>query len=107
MDLERTTVNIFGQEYSVRGGADGEHVQRVAAYVDERMREVARSSNQVSSVRVAILAAMNIADELLRVRREGGDATALQAKAESMLESLEQELGPAQAKALSGDDESS
>jgi len=69
MDPAKTTVRIFGQEYSVRSESDGEHVQQVAALVDEKMREVANASSQVSSLRVAILAALNLADELVSLRK--------------------------------------
>lgn len=95
MDPELTSVTIFGQEYAVRGGSDPEYVRRVAALVDARMRDVARTSHQVSSVRVAILAAMNIADELLRAQEEPGGAPAMQARARRLAESLEQALAAA------------
>ena len=94
LDPELTNVTIFGQEYSVRGGSDPEYVRRVAALVDARMRDVARTAHQVSSVRVAILAAMNIADELLRSQQPDGNQ-ALQARARRLAESLEQALSAA------------
>ena len=60
------TVKIFGSEYTLKGDADSEYVQKVASFVDDRMNEVARSSSVASTAKVAILAAVNIADELLR-----------------------------------------
>jgi cell division protein ZapA len=69
-------VEIFGQTYAVQAGADPGYVESVASYVDHQMREVSRSSGAVDSVRIAVLAALNIADELFRARsegREGGD----------------------------------
>lgn len=66
---ESVTVNIFGKEYTLRGDAEAEYVREVAAFVDRRMSEVARGTPVASTARVAILAAVNIADELLREQR--------------------------------------
>jgi len=63
---DSVTVNIFGQEYTLKGGADADYVQKVAQFVDERMNEVARNASVASTAKVAILAAVNIADELFR-----------------------------------------
>ena len=58
-------VSIFGHEYTVKSPADPEYIKKVAEYVSEKMKEVEEglASDQTTS-RVAILAAMNIADEL-------------------------------------------
>lgn len=63
-------VEIFGQSYAVKAGADPGHVEAIAAYVDEQMKNVSRSSAAVDSVRIAVLAALNLADEVFRLRRE-------------------------------------
>lgn len=63
-------VEIFGQTYAVRAGADPGYVEALAAYVDTQMKEVGRSSTAVDSLRIAVLAALNIADECFRLRRE-------------------------------------
>jgi cell division protein ZapA len=67
-------VEIFGQTYAVRGGADPGNVLRLAAFVDAQMQDVSRSSGAVDSVRVAVLAALNIADELFQARGQTGEA---------------------------------
>ena len=64
------TVNIFGQTYTLKGGADPDYVQDVAAFVDERMKEVSENSSASSTTKVAILAAVNIADELFREQQK-------------------------------------
>ncbi len=70
MDRPKTTrVEIFGSEYHVRADEDPEYVKEIAAYVDGKMREIAERQNLVSSTKVAILAAINLADEALRERR--------------------------------------
>lgn len=68
-------VEIFGQTYPVRAGTDAGYVEQLAQLVDARMKEVARSTSTVDSMRIAVLAALNIADELLRVREARSDAT--------------------------------
>jgi len=65
-----TQVDIFGQSYTLRSDDDSAYIQELAAYVDGRMREIADSSSTVDSLKVAILAALNVADELHQVRRE-------------------------------------
>jgi cell division protein ZapA len=72
MDEKPSTVHveIFGQSYAVRAGADPHHVERVAGLVDAEMREVSRAGGIVDSMRIAVLAALNIADECQRLRDE-------------------------------------
>jgi len=62
-----TQVAIFGTEYTFEG-EDPERVRQLADYVNLRMSETARSIRNVTSTRVAVLAAMNLADELLTLR---------------------------------------
>jgi cell division protein ZapA len=61
------TVEIGGHRYPIRSDLDQEYVAALAAYVDERMRAAARETTQ-DTVRVAVLAALNIADEYFRCR---------------------------------------
>ena len=63
-------VEIYGQSYNLRGGGDPAYVQELAAYVDGKMADVAAGSSTVDSLKVAILAALNIADEYQQIRRE-------------------------------------
>jgi cell division protein ZapA len=56
-------VEIFGQTYAVRGGADSRYIEELAAYVDGQMREVSRVGGAVDTLKIAVLAALNIADE--------------------------------------------
>jgi cell division protein ZapA len=64
------TLEIFGAPYVVRGAHDREHLQTVAALVDEKMRAIAAHFSSPETTRVAILAALNLADELLQARRQ-------------------------------------
>ncbi|MDQ3907846.1 MAG: cell division protein ZapA [Acidobacteriota bacterium] len=65
------TVTIFDQPYRLRVSSGGdEHVRRVAGLVDERMREVAAHMRSLDVTRIAVLAALNLADELESLRAE-------------------------------------
>jgi cell division protein ZapA len=68
-------VQIFGHNYTIRGEADQEYILGVAAYVDRKMREITDKLPVASLSKVAILASLNIADELFkeRAQREGRD----------------------------------
>jgi len=57
------TVYIYDQEYHMRGQLDPEYIRTLARFVDEKMRSVAARSQTVDSLRAAILAALNIADD--------------------------------------------
>jgi cell division protein ZapA len=82
-------VEIFGQTYAVRAGTDAGYVERLAAYVDTQMMEVSRSAGAVDSVRIAVLAALNIADECFQLRAQEGESERLaQAKAEVLARAL-------------------
>ncbi|PYR27242.1 MAG: cell division protein ZapA [Acidobacteria bacterium] len=61
-------VDILGQRYPIRSGLDPEYVARLATYVDEKMRAAAETTPTGDSLRLAVLAALNIADELFRCR---------------------------------------
>lgn len=56
-------VEIYDQEYHMKGDLDPEYIQRLAKFLDARMRAVAARTNTVDSLRVAVLAALNLADE--------------------------------------------
>jgi cell division protein ZapA len=61
-------VEIFGNTYTIRGEADQDYILGVAAYVDQKMREVTDKLPVASLSKVAILASLNIADELFKER---------------------------------------
>jgi len=69
-DTQQIPVEIYGQTYSLRGDGDPAYIQELAGWVDNRMRQIADSSATVDSLKVAILAALNIADEYHQIRRE-------------------------------------
>jgi len=72
--MRDTEVEIYGTSYVIKGDADPEYVRQLARYVDEKMRSVARKGPaNVGGHKVAVLAALNIADELYRLRRRQHD----------------------------------
>jgi len=66
-------VEIFDQGYNLRG-TDPDYILKLAEYVDAKMRAVAEQTHTVDSSRLAVLAALNIADEfhILRRKADGG-----------------------------------
>ena len=66
-------VEIYDQTYQLRG-SDPEYIGKLADYVDTKMRLVAQQASTVDSLRVAVLAALNIADELFQARGQTGEA---------------------------------
>lgn len=64
-------VEIHGQRYPIRSALEPEYVARIAAYVDERMRLASETTPGSDSLRLAVLAALNLADELFRLREAG------------------------------------
>jgi cell division protein ZapA len=76
-DVSNTSVRveIFDQAYNLRG-SDPEYILKLAEYVDSKMRAVAEQTNTIDTVRLAVLAALNIADEyhLLRQKNDGGSS---------------------------------
>ncbi len=69
MRKEKTVeIKVFGQTYTVRTDADESHIQEVAKYVNEKADEVLKKTRSVSTLNVAILTALNIADDLLKER---------------------------------------
>jgi cell division protein ZapA len=61
-------VDILGQRYPIRSSLDARYVAELATYVDEKMRAAAEAAPSGDSVRLAVLAALNIADEYFRCR---------------------------------------
>jgi len=92
-------VEIFGQRYPIRSALDPKYVQELASYVDERMRAAADQSPAGDSLRLAVLAALNIADEAFRTldAEDGRPATlsARLAAIERLIDTALAEAAPA------------
>jgi len=68
-----TEISIMGQKFMIKSESNDDYVQRIAGYVDQKIDEVMQSTKSVASLNVAILAAMNIADEFFKFRMEKED----------------------------------
>jgi cell division protein ZapA len=86
-------VQIYDQTYNIAGDLEPAYVEELAEYVDGRMREMARATGTVDSVKLAVLAALAIADELhtLRQSRQQNN-DALRERAERCIKLIERAL---------------
>src|SRR5260221_2261344 len=88
-----TQVEIYGQTYSVRAEGESSYVRELARYVDGKMREVAERAATVDSAKIAILAALNITDDLYqREKRSQGDPANAKVRAERLIRKLDDAL---------------
>ena len=69
-------VEIYNQTYNIRSDGDSDYISELAEYVDSRMREISSGTLTVDSLKVAILAALHIADELHRLKQTHEQADA-------------------------------
>ena len=96
---EAVSVDIYDQVYHLRG-TDSDHIAQLATLVDDKMRAVAAHGSTVDSLRVAVLAALNIADELLTLRARyealsgsiGQTQTSLRSRADTLAGMLDEVL---------------
>ena len=90
-DNDATPVTIYGRTYQLRGCEDPAYLSDLASLVDEKMRVVADATGTADTIKLAILASLNLADDYLQVRRGGqprddGDAAQRLARMVSLLE---------------------
>jgi cell division protein ZapA len=78
-------VEIYNQIYNIRSDGDNEYIMRLAEYVDDKMREISSGTLTADSLKVAILAALHIADELHQLKN-------LQAQTDAQIASRSAEM---------------
>ncbi|MGD0154305.1 MAG: cell division protein ZapA [Thermacetogeniaceae bacterium] len=66
----KVTVKIYGEEYVVKGYAKTGYIEGIAAYVDKKMQLIGQKNTHLSNSKVAVLAALNIADELYKMQED-------------------------------------
>lgn len=92
MPSTTTPVEIFGEVYHVRGNDEDGYLQDLAGLVDRKMREVAEHVKG-DTARIAILAALNLADELFQIQsRQEGERVEIREKVAALTEELTQAL---------------
>lgn len=66
MPTNQLRVNIFGAEYVLKAAENQDEIKKIAEYVDKKMKEIDKSQEISSNLKIAILAALNIAEELFQ-----------------------------------------
>jgi cell division protein ZapA len=78
-------VEIHGQRYAVRSDLDAQYIAELAGFLDDKMRSAARELASADALRIAVIAALNITDELYRTRADSrGTEGRLNARAEAI-----------------------
>jgi cell division protein ZapA len=86
-------VEVHGQTYPIRTALDPEYVQRLAALVDRKMSQAAEASPSSDMLGLAVLTALNVADELIRSRdRQSHDSESLTARTAALERIVDQAL---------------
>ena len=88
-------VDVYGQKLALRPIEDESYVHELARYVEGQMQAIAQGTISSTPIKVAILAAINIADQLFRQerRRQAGEAE-VERRADGLLECIESHIGP-------------
>jgi cell division protein ZapA len=87
-------IEIYGQKYRIRvkGDEDEKYIGRLTSYVDQKMREIGEKSRSVDPFKIAVLAALNIADEYDLSRQQLDQLNDIIGQMEHEIESLEAQL---------------
>jgi cell division protein ZapA len=87
-------IEVYGQKYiiKVKGEEDEKYISHLTSYLDQKMREVAIKSKSADTVKIAVLAAMNIADEYLVCQKRLDQLNEVLRHMENEIESIENHL---------------
>lgn len=86
-------VNILGHDYTVKTDAETEYIQEIASYVDKKMSEIVRNTKTVSTLNVAVLAALHIADEFFKeVQKREELIEAVEHRSEEIVKTIDSQL---------------
>ncbi len=69
-DKQRTTVTIYGQQYTIKGDESPEHVTSVAEHLDQKMKEFKQYNPYLDTTRLAVLTALNVVDEYMKLQEK-------------------------------------
>ncbi len=93
MENRKVKVTILGNTYNIQGDAQPEYIQQLAYYVNEKMEEVGGNLPRGNPLQVAILAALNIADEYMQMKEmKVGLTGALEQKTRALISLLDEGL---------------
>jgi len=86
-------IQIYGKTYSLKSSSSEVDAEEVAAYVDSRMKELANARSKTSTLDLAILAALNIAQELMELKNQAGAKEEAEGETlRQLVEALDKEL---------------
>jgi cell division protein ZapA len=89
----RIKVNIYGNEYSIMGEAEPEYILKLAEYINNKMVEIGKTITSGNKTQVAILAALNIADEYFQLQDIKSDVTGeMEKKTKALISMLDEGL---------------
>ncbi len=88
-----TEVEIFGKIYNIKSEAEPSYTSELASYVDHKMREASENTLTVSSMKIAVITALNIANDLFQLREEfKTKGNIIDRKTENLLALIEKEI---------------
>jgi cell division protein ZapA len=95
-ELTRVETRIYDNDYVITGEASVDYINRVSGYVDSRMKELSRAFPEASSTKLAILTAVNIADEFFQLKenpsKESSPTVELEERARKLIVLLDKSL---------------
>ncbi len=87
-------IKVFGQTFTVKTDAGEEHIREIERFVNEKADEILKKTRSVSTLNVAILTALNIADDLIREREKRMVILReIEAKSKDLMEKIDIKLG--------------
>lgn len=93
MENSRITVEIFGNSYTIQGDASADYIKELADFVDKKMNDVSSGLSSANPTQVAILAALNIADEYFQLGKSSSNIEcAIENKAQNLIAMLDEGL---------------
>ena len=68
--VTKVSVEIFNEDYTVRGEENPEYIEMLASYVDRRMKMISQRNPNLTTTKVAVLTSLNLADELNKLQED-------------------------------------
>ena len=89
----KVKVSIYGNDYSIIGDAEPEYILKLAEYIHNKMKEIGKTISSGNTAQIAILAALNIADEYFQLQEIKGDTTGeMEKKTKALISMLDEGL---------------
>ena len=87
-------IEIYGQNYTIKGGGDGQYITKLAKYVDGKMHEISKSTKNLPTTKLALLAAINITHELFQTQQDRkAKEKMIEKRTKDLVENIEQQFG--------------